>query len=117
MRMVKLKMGDLLLSMYRSHTEKVEMRRRKGCANKDQKESADGEVGHDNVCFGGQSGVDCLKVAFVRLPILLLRGGIHFCRLVSRRASTEFLRHLRGSYISVAFVHGTGGACLEELID
>ena len=70
MRIIKLKMGDLLLSMYRSHTEKVETRRRKGCANRDQKESVNGEVGHDNICFGGQSGADCLKMAFVRLPIL-----------------------------------------------
>jgi hypothetical protein len=71
MRMVKTRMGNLLLSMYRTHTKKAETRRRKGCATKEQEESADGEVGHDDG-FGGKSVGDCLKVAFVRLPILLL---------------------------------------------
>ena len=80
MRMAKLRMGNFLFSMHWSHTEKAETRRRRGCAAKEQEESVDGEVGHDDIWFGEKSCADCFKVDFVRLPILL-HSGTHFCRL------------------------------------
>jgi hypothetical protein len=53
--MINLEMDNLLLSMYWSHTEKAETRRRKGCATKEQEESVDGEVGHDDIGGSGKS--------------------------------------------------------------
>lgn len=83
MRKTKFRMGNLLFSMHRSHTKKAETRRRKGHAAKEQEESVDGEVRHDDICFGEKSCADdCLKVDFVGLPIIL-RTGINGCCLDS----------------------------------
>jgi hypothetical protein len=81
--MTKLRM-NYLISMHWSHTKKAETRRRKGRASKEQEESVDGEVRHDDIWSGEKSCADCLEVKFVRLPIIL-RTGINVSDWIRER--------------------------------